>query len=76
MGQPRPGGRARTVDDRGQGPLPCPGPGDDDHGFGAVLAMVNLTLNELDRQLTISHIGAGVAAVLAHAGVGIVVAPR
>jgi hypothetical protein len=27
--------------------------------FCAVLAMVNLTLNELDRQLTISPIGAG-----------------
>jgi hypothetical protein len=30
-------------------PLPCPGPGGDGHGFCAVLAMVNLTLNELDR---------------------------
>jgi hypothetical protein len=33
-----------------------------------------LTLNELDHQLTISHVGAGVAAVLTYAGVGLVAA--
>ena len=37
--------------------------------------MVNLTLNELDCQLTISHIGAEVAAALAHAGMGMAIAP-
>src|SRR6266851_6515295 len=45
-------------------------------GLGAVLLVlvtVNTTLNALDHQLTISHIGAGVAAVLSYAGVGIVV---
>src|SRR5713226_8568253 len=44
-------------------------------GLGAVLLVlvtVNTTLNALDHQLTISHIGAGVAAVLSYAGVGIV----
>jgi hypothetical protein len=39
-----------------------------------VLAIVNITLNALNHQLTISHVGAGVAAVLTYAGVGIVVA--
>ena len=43
--------------------------------FSAVLAMVNLTLNEPDCQLTISHIGAGVAAALGHAGMGMAIAP-
>src|SRR5580704_11382470 len=60
MGRPRPGGRAGIVDDRGQGAPPCPGPCDDDHG---VLRCAGdgqpETLNELDRQLTISPIGAG-----------------
>jgi len=39
-----------------------------------VLVIVNLTLTGLDHQLTISHIGAGAAAVLTYAGVGVVVA--
>jgi hypothetical protein len=38
-----------------------------------VLTAVNTTLNQLNHQLTISHVGVGVATVLTYAGVGIVV---
>ena len=45
-------------------------------GVVLMLAAVTLTLVSLVRQLTVHHIGPGIAIVLIYAGVGVVIARR